>query len=369
MSDGTGAPPGWTGRPESQEGPGNPSEQASQAPAGQPFPPQAGFGAAAGFPSQAAPQQQWQFQPPAASSEPDWEALASQHEASSRRKKLIWTGAIVAGACVLGGAVGLVVMNGVHKGDPQAGPSASASASPRPSGSGAASAAANSPTVPGQPELLADKSGQSNIAMGPDAQVSEVQGGYALRLRSNGNSFAQSANQVIDVTKSFSISAWVYNEAPGGSRTAISEGDGISYSFDLARDDANGKKAWVFRVQTADGGADGTVVQAVAPDTVPTVGQWALLTGVYDAGQKSITLYVNGAQAATAKLNGGIWAGPGPLQLGRSRHHGIWGGSWAGVIGRILVWDEPLNPQQVASLKTGGTGLSAKPAGSWLVGG
>ncbi|WP_345707332.1 LamG domain-containing protein [Kitasatospora paranensis] len=221
----------------------------------------------------------------------------------------------------------------------------------------------------GQPELLADRSGQSNIAMGPDAQLSEVQGGWALRLRSNGNSFAQSANQVVDVTKSFSISAWVYNEAPGGSRSAISEGDGVSYSFDLARDDANGKQAWVFRVQTKDGGADGTVVTATAPTTLATVGQWALLTGVYDADQKAVTLYVNGASAATEKVGGGIWAGPGPLQLGRSRHHGIWGGSWAGVIGRILVWDKALNPTQVASLKGGGTGLSAKPSGSWLVGG
>ncbi|MEV6207545.1 LamG domain-containing protein [Kitasatospora sp. NPDC051914] len=364
MSDGTGATPGWTGQPGSQEGPANPAEQGAQG--AQSFPPQVGFGTPPGFPSQ----QQWavpQQQP--ATAMPDWEALAEQHEARSRRKKLIWTGGIVLTACLLGGAVGLAVMKGVH-GTPEAGPSsgASTSASPRPSGSGS-TASANSPTVPGQPELLADRSGQANIAMGPDAQVSEVQGGYALRLRSNGNSFAQSANQVIDVTKSFSISAWVYNEAPGGSRTAISQGDGISYSFDLARDDANGKKAWAFRVQTADGGADGTVVVAAAPDSVQTVGQWALLTGVYDAGQHSITLYVNGAQAATAKLNGGIWAGPGPLQLGRSRHHGIWGGSWAGVIGRIIVWDEVLNPQQVASLKTGGTGLSAKPAGSWLVGG
>ncbi|MEW1907750.1 LamG domain-containing protein [Kitasatospora sp. NPDC085895] len=362
MSDGTGATPGWTGQPGSQGGPANPAEQGAQG--AQSFPPQAGFGTPPGFPAQAS-HQQWPLPQQAQTAIPDWEALAQQHEASSRRKKLIWTGGIVLTACVLGGAVGLAVMKGVHGGTPETGASSSASASAHPSGS----VPANSPTVPGQPDLLADKSGQANLAIGPDAQLAEVEGGYALRMRSNNNSYAQSANQLVDVGKSFSIAAWVYNEAPGGSRTAISQGDGISYSFDLSRDDASGKKAWAFRVQTADGGADGTVVQAVAPESLETVTQWVLLTAVYDAGQRTITLYVNGAQAATAKLNGPIWAGPGPLQLGRSRHHGIWGDNWAGVVGRILVWKEPLNPQQVASLKSGGTGLSAKPVNSWLVGG
>jgi hypothetical protein len=250
--------------------------------------------------------------------------------------------------------------------DSKAEPSASGSPSASPSTSSSSSKGSNAPTVPGQPNLLADHSGQANLVMGPDALVSQVQNGYVIRLRSNGNSFAQSAEQVIDVTKSFSVSAWVYNEAPGGSRSAISEGDGISYSFNLGRDDLNGRKAWVFRVQTADGGADSTTYQVLSKD-VDTVGKWVLLTGTYDAKKRTIALYVNGEPASSTKVPG-IWAGRGPLQLGRARHHGIWGNYWAGVLGHILVWDQALTPAQVTSLKDGGSGLNAKPIASWLVG-
>ncbi|WP_371497947.1 hypothetical protein OG871_18460 [Kitasatospora sp. NBC_00374] len=331
------------------------------------FPQQGGFQAPPQF--QQPPQSQFspgpqQFGNPAA--EPDWEALADQGAAQARRRRRLWTLGIVALACVLGVGVGAVVIKGVNGNEkPSATGSPSASAS---GGSASASGApGSSPTVPGQPNLLADGSGQANLAVGPDAQVSSVQNGFVLRLRSNGNSFAQSANPVIDVAKSFSVSAWVYNEAAEGPRSAISQGDGISYSFDLGRDDVNGRKSWVFRVQTADGGADATAVQVLS-DNINTVGAWVLLTGVYDADQHSIALYVNGAPAGTAAVPA-VWAGPGPLQLGRNRHHGIWGSYWAGVIGHIKVWDKPLSPAQAAALKDGGGGAGAvKPIGSWLVG-
>ncbi|MFJ1704435.1 LamG domain-containing protein [Kitasatospora sp. NPDC088346] len=352
-------------QPQPQEGYGYPHPQSGYGypqPQGQ-FPPQFQQPAAP-FPQQGAfpPGPQQQFAPPVAA--PDWEALADRGEAQTRRRRRMLTIGIVVVACVLGVVAGTVI---IERRDGGAKPVASESPSAPVSASGSgAPGDQNSPTVAGQPNLLADRSGQAHLALGPDALVSKVQDGYVLRLRSNGNSFAQSADRVVDVTKSFTVSAWVYNEAPDGSRVAMSEGDGISHSFELGRDDSNGKKSWVFRVQTADGGADATTVQVFA-ENANTVRQWALLTGVYDKDQQTISLYVNETLAATAKT-APIWAGPGPLQLGRSRHHGIWGNPWAGVLGHILVWDQALTPAQVASLKGGGTGQDAKPTGSWLVG-
>ncbi len=349
----------------------NPYQTQQPAPDPSPFPQSA-------FQQPPAAQQQYQqpgfqqqgFQQPGQFAQPqegpDWDALAARNDVDSRRRRRLWTGGIILLACVLGVGVGTVVIKGKDKGG-----SPVASASPSAPASGAASGNAsgkpgNEPTVAGQPGVLADHSGQANVALGPDALVSKVQDGYVLRLRSNPNSFAQSANQIIDVSQSFSVSAWVYNEAPGGSRTVISEGDGASYSFELGRDEVNGKLVWAFRVQTAEGGADGTTVQTIA-ESPNTVNTWALITATYDAEQRTIALYVDGVPASSAKVPG-IWSGPGPLQFGRSRHHGIWGNYWAGVVGHILIWNQPLSPAQVVSLKNGGTGLTAKPVASWLVG-
>ncbi|MFD0570319.1 hypothetical protein ACFQ0T_15200 [Kitasatospora gansuensis] len=68
---------------------------------------------------------------------------------------------------------------------------------------------------------------------------------------------------------------------------------------------------------------------------------------------------------STAQVSG-IWAGPGPLQLGRTRQHKLWTGHWAGVLGSIKVWNQALTSEQVATLKT--NGVKEKPVASWLVG-
>lgn len=294
----------------------------------------------------------------------DWEALADANEARQRRGRRLRTGAIILVACLLGvGAGALVFQYGHGKSESAASSSPSASAS----ASASSSAKANSPTVPGEDNALADKSGQNNLALGPDAGVDEVANGYVVRSRSNGNSYAQSSAQLIDVTKSFSVSAWVYNEAPNVSRSAISQGDGVSSSFSLGREASNADRKWIFKVQTADGGADSTTYQAEAAKDVNTVNEWVLLTGTYDAKTKKIALYVNGELADSTTVPG-VWAGKGPLQLGRARTHGVWGDYWAGVLGHILVWDEALTADQVANVKKDGAGGEAKPIASWLVG-
>ncbi|MGW7437110.1 LamG-like jellyroll fold domain-containing protein [Streptomyces sp. NPDC054849] len=382
MTDGTdhtntpqdpGAGPGGYGYPQGQPGGyGYPQGQPGGygfPQAGQPNPyqqplPQPGPG---GLPQQQQQQQQQPNapQPPAfaASPQPDWQALADRTEAQKRTRKRIWIVGIGVVACGLGVGAGLFILDKTGKGEDKPGPGTSQAA---PSASGQGTEDPNSPTVPGEPNLLRDRSGQINVALSPDAALGKVDNGNVLRLRSNGNSYAQAAEQVVDASKSFTVSAWVYNEAEGGSRFAISQGDGTSYSFELGREDTNGKKAWVVRMQTDEKGAASTAVAAFS-DGYNTVRTWALLTGVYDAEGKTLTLYVDGKEAGRAQV-AKTWAGQGPLQMGRSRHHGIWSGPWAGVIGHVLVWDKPLTADQVAALKGGKLDKEIKPVASWLVG-
>ncbi|MEW2400075.1 LamG-like jellyroll fold domain-containing protein [Streptomyces sp. NPDC046862] len=365
MTDGTEHPEGAAAP---GQDPWNPSSapQPSAAPSGYGYPQQEiPSGQQPGY--QQPGYQQAGHEPPPAYQQPsfsggmDWEAMAERNEAQRRRRKRLWTGGIALVACLLGVGAGFLVVRH-ENGKPN--PPASASSSP--STAPSSSSGKKSPTVPGQDNVLADKSGENNLALGPDAAVDDVGNGYAARFRSNVNSYAQSSTQLIDVSKSFSISAWVYNEAPNSPRSAISQGDGDSSSFNLGRDASGDDRNWVFEVQTAAGGADSTTYEAKAAKSIGTVGEWVLLTGTYDAKAKTITLYVNDKKADSTKIRG-IWAGKGPLQLGRARTHGVWGDYWAGVVGHIQVWETPLTPDQVADVHKGGSGGDAKPVASWLM--
>ncbi|GLW71318.1 hypothetical protein Kpho02_36170 [Kitasatospora phosalacinea] len=292
--------------------------------------------------------------------EPDWEALAEAAACSARRRRRMRTIGTVVAACLLGAGVGGAVLEG-RGGHPQASGAPAAPPAVRDAPSGAPSDAA--PTVPGRPDLLADRSGRADLALGPGAQVDRVQNGHVLRLRADPDSYAQSTDRVVDVSRSFSVSAWVYDEAGGGSRAAVSQGDGGSYSFLLGRDETDGHRAWTFRVRTADGGADGTAVQVLSGNA-DTVDGWAQLTAVYDADRRTVALYVNGGPAGSAEVPG-IRAGSGPLQIGRAGLHGGWGDCWAGAIGYVRVWDRAIPAEQIGG---DGSAVTAEPVASWLVG-
>ncbi|MFE2429423.1 LamG-like jellyroll fold domain-containing protein [Streptomyces sp. NPDC059373] len=296
--------------------------------------------------------------------EPDWQAMADRHQAGRRRRKR-WLGASVAVVGVVAVAAGTVAVRSLSGGDPEpsalGSPTASPSATPSATPSTSASpsrAPVTTPTVPGKPNVLADHTGQADLPLGPDAGLKSVSGGYALSLRGDAaRSYAQSDDPVVDTTAGFTVSAWVYNNAANGSRSAISAGDGASSVFDLGRDDANGRKAWVFRVGTAQ----------VRSENAATVSTWTLLTGSYDATAHTVTLYVSGAPAGSARASG-LPTGSGPLELGRSRSNAAWTAPWLGVIGHIQVWNKGLSAAEAARVKSsGGAGADAPPIASWLV--
>ncbi|GAA2822225.1 hypothetical protein GCM10010441_53330 [Kitasatospora paracochleata] len=335
-----------------------------------------------------APDGYWRQPPPvpgfgAQPAEPDWQALADRHEEQGRRRKrrqLLAGGAAL--VAVVGVAAGTVALKG-HSGGGTAtdtpsavapaggGGGADASAVPSASGSAKPSASASAsrkpvttPTVPGKSNLVADHTGENNLTMGPDTAVKQIPGGWVLAAKGTAGSYAQAPAAVVDVTRSFTVSAWVVNDAAAGTRTAISQGDGAVSSFELGREDAGGQKAWAFRVQTGVGAADTAVARAAVPGAAAT-GTFTLLTGVYDAEQHTLTLYVDGKSAGTAKAPA-VVAGAGELQLGRGRHAGAWSAPWTGVIGHVQVYDRALTAAEAARIKSkGGAGFPA--VADWLV--
>ncbi|WP_330331131.1 hypothetical protein OHS33_16295 [Streptomyces sp. NBC_00536] len=294
--------------------------------------------------------------------QPDWQAMAERSDAGRRTKRRLIVIGVAVAACAVAAATTLWFMTGSGGDDPKPGPVAEGSQSPSPSSS---EPAWDDPhTVPGQANLLRDRTGSTNIALGPQAEQGAGTKRGEIRFKDNADSYAQGAGQAVDTTKSFSVSARVYTSAKSGTRIAVSQGDGVSYSFELGHDSVNGKNAWVFRVQSGTDGAEATTSQ-VASDGLKTASAWAMLTGTYDATAKTIKLYVDGKQAGEVPVAGGIWAAPGPIQLGRARQHSIWAGQWAGAMDNVRVWDSALTAAQVGAVKGGKS--EVKPTHSWLI--
>ncbi|MFE2910497.1 LamG domain-containing protein [Kitasatospora indigofera] len=302
-------------------------------------------------PSQPPPPERPPSQHPSSpSAEPDWAAMAERNTAGLRRRRRLRTGGIAAALCLLVAGAGLLGSRQAGSG-PEEGP-----------------VGPGGPTAE-LPALLADHSGRSTVVLAPAAHVQEVPGGHVLRLAGTPESFARAVDQPVDVGRGFTVSAWVCSDAATGSRAVLSQGDGPAYSFELGRTDVAGRPAWTFRVRTAEpvpGAADEGATVQVAAEGAATAGTWALLTASYDAGPHTVALYLDGRPAASAPVPG-IWPAPGPLQFGRSRQHGDWGGPWSGAIGRVMLWDQALDPAQVAALGGAAGTLTARPTASWLV--
>ncbi|MEU3317047.1 LamG domain-containing protein [Streptomyces sp. NPDC048387] len=296
---------------------------------------------------------------------PDWQALADATEAQRRKRRFLAIGGGALAVVLVAAGAAFFLMGGGDQ--PKDKPVASSSGSPSPSGSSSSpgkKSEDDSPTVPGEPNVLRDRNGKMGIALSPGASLGELANRTEIRFKGSADSYAQGAEAAVDVTKSFTVSTRAYNVSETGPRMAVSQGDGVSYSFELGFEVVNGKKAWVFRVQTGDKGQAATAQQVVA-DTVDTTRQWALLTGTYDAEKKTIALWVDDKQAGQAQVSG-IWAGPGPLQLGRARHHEIWSASWMGPLDHIRIFDQALNQEQITGLKNNKLGKT-KPTHSWLI--
>ncbi|MFD7642974.1 LamG domain-containing protein [Kitasatospora sp. NPDC059795] len=336
--------------------------------------------------------------PAVTSAAPDWAALAEANEREHRRRRLrLRIGAGALGVALIGGAVATAVaLSGpsdpsgtkvlpaptaqpdgpapdAPTGEPSPGPSESASASASASASGSAqpsgSASARSSAKP-------STGGRANAAtlpgmdLGGGAAVDTTAGhsGPTLTLHGNSDGWADSGSPVVDTSRSFTVSAVVRNDAPTGGRAVVTQGNDSYYSFYLGRDDWGTHNQWVFKVQTAAGAQDNTTYQAFSTAAgAATTGRWTMLTGVYDADSKKITLYVNGVLQQTVAVKG-VWQTTGGLQLGRVRYKNTWSDFWDGAISTVQVWDQALPATAVARLNgSGGADAGTAAKRSWLL--
>ncbi|MFF7642247.1 LamG-like jellyroll fold domain-containing protein [Streptomyces canus] len=137
-----------------------------------------------------------------------------------------------------------------------------------------------------------------------------------------------------DLSRTFSVDAWVRPDHLDGSTTAVSH---AGFSLGTA-----GGSAYVFELPNPDGG-DTIRVTGGAPEE----GEWAHLTGVYDAEQKTASLYVDGVSAGTV-VGAVAPGGTGSLRLGADGE----GGHWSGLLTDVNVWDRVFVPGEITAAAT-----------------
>ncbi|MFK4021989.1 LamG-like jellyroll fold domain-containing protein [Streptomyces albogriseolus] len=161
--------------------------------------------------------------------------------------------------------------------------------------------------------------------------------GSALKFDGQTQS-AQTDGPVLDTTGSYTVSAWVTLDAlPGNYATAVSQ-DGRRQASPFYLQYGQG----AFAFSTPDG-------RRALLETRPELGRWYHLVGVRDGATNQITLYVDGAKAATV-TGGPNYVGSGPLAVGRAKWNGDDTDFWNGSVDEVHAYDKALTAEEVTAL-------------------
>jgi hypothetical protein len=159
--------------------------------------------------------------------------------------------------------------------------------------------------------------------------------------------YAATSSSVLDTTKSYSVSAWVFLKNLTTFSTAVSQAGVNNSSFFLQY--SKSSNAWAFISPSSDSTAPASFASAHGV-TAPTINAWTHLVGVYDAPTKTMSLYVNGVLVGHT-TNASAWTHNGPLTIGASKPTGQpVGNSVAGQVSDVQAYARALSPTEVATL-------------------
>jgi hypothetical protein len=142
------------------------------------------------------------------------------------------------------------------------------------------------------------------------------------------------------------VSAWVRLDTAGSGNQTILGQDGAFYSgFYLSYQGSY--KTWTLRTSPTDA-SDGNISEQIVVAKQPAAaGVWTHLAAVYDAEQKPIRLYVNGALQRSDTVTPS-WAAGGPLQIGRVFWRGRYCDYLSGSSDEVAAWQQALTDTEIA---------------------
>ncbi|MFT7871483.1 MULTISPECIES: LamG domain-containing protein [Amycolatopsis] len=155
--------------------------------------------------------------------------------------------------------------------------------------------------------------------------------------------YAATSGPALRTDQSFTVGAWVKPSKLADMAAVTQDGTTVS---GLHLKQANG--SWIFGMNSSDAVGSALAEARSAAGTVQ-IGVWTHLTGVYDGAAKTITLYVNGVQAATAAAPATPWTANGPFVIGRGQY-GAATGFWAGDIDEVRAYTRPLAANEIQGI-------------------
>ncbi|WP_328912233.1 MULTISPECIES: LamG-like jellyroll fold domain-containing protein [unclassified Streptomyces] len=198
--------------------------------------------------------------------------------------------------------------------------------------------------------------------------------GNVLSLDGTAASYVSVPGPIVDSQGDFTVSVWVYLDPDALANTSTAHTMRIAGQSGTTRDSwglwytqAAGQSDghWVFGRTSADTTAATTTTSPgnVTAGRPAVVGQWTMLTGVYDAANGRLQLYVN-AQPSDATgddpngsdTGGGTdftssWQATGTFSIGRGRTNtGAYGDPVKGMVAKARVWTGLVSWQDVVTL-------------------
>ena len=166
-------------------------------------------------------------------------------------------------------------------------------------------------------------------------------GTQAFRLNGK-NQYEQTSASMIDTTKAFSISAWVYWNGQTGTCSIVSQNGTNVPAFFLEK---NTDGYFKFGMYATDSNASAVVKASWA--TKPTPDTWYHLAGVFTG--TSVRLYVNGAYVASATVTTKFSAA-GPFIIGAAKSAGALTNFFGGKIDNVSVYSYALSDAGVKAI-------------------
>ncbi|MGV9879243.1 LamG-like jellyroll fold domain-containing protein [Streptomyces sp. NPDC003006] len=152
----------------------------------------------------------------------------------------------------------------------------------------------------------------------------------------------------VNTARSFTVSAWArLDKKPDATAVVAAQAGKARPGFELYYSKALDR--WVFNQYAADK-VDAGIIRAMGPKAgTATVGEWVHLTGVHDVVADTLTLYVNGRAAGSAKLGGSFYADQ-SMYIGASRYSGGPDAFFPGTLDDVRLYDRPVSAEEVRQL-------------------
>lgn len=199
------------------------------------------------------------------------------------------------------------------------------------------------------PAIAVDSTTEQNHGALTGAAAYITPGHYDWDLRAvrlNGSNAAVTTPQLLRTDQSFTVAAWARLARTDGTYTMLSQDGTTTGRFAVQWN----HQCTCWRFLTADTDqANTTYTQAASPATTG-LNVWTHLAAVYDAATGTLTLYVNGAVAATTTTAAAPWNATGTFTAGRSRRNSASAEWFPGDIDTVRAYQGALNPDAILGL-------------------